>query len=221
MSVSPEGTQSLEQGQRPGTGRLAWRRIRAIVGTALGALMVLVLVAAIFLAVVTRTSQAGVPRFMGHSALVILSGSMTPTFDAGDLIVDQAVITSQAAHLHRGQVITFEAGPPSAPASVLITHRIYRVTMVQSPVTYRLVPRYETKGDANPVPDGNALQPSQIIGVYQFRIPFGGYVLNILHQPIVFILLVTSPFAVIAIGEGSRRWRAAGSKGPGDGEAAM
>ncbi|MGH7691670.1 MAG: signal peptidase I [Candidatus Dormibacteria bacterium] len=180
----------------------------------------LVLVGAIFLAVVSRSSDRGVPRVFNQTFLVILSGSMTPTFDAGDLVVDRIVTPNQAAELHKGQIITFEDGPTSAPASVLITHRIYQVRDVENPRTGRQLREYETKGDANPAADGNSLHPSQIVGVYEYRIPFGGYVLNVLHQPIVFILLVCCPFFLLIAGEATRRWKAAGPKGPSTGGSA-
>ena len=184
--------------------------VTSVVGTVLGALLVLILLGAIFVAVASRTSGRGVPTVLGHSAVVILSGSMTPTFSAGDLVIDSTPGPGQASHLHQGEIITFAAGPPGAPASVLITHRIYKVSYVAVPPSGRREPRYETKGDANPVPDGNAVQPGQVVGVYDFRVPFGGYVLNFLHHPIVFIFLICSPFVVLVLAEASRRWRAAG-----------
>ncbi|MGA7173318.1 MAG: signal peptidase I [Candidatus Dormiibacterota bacterium] len=200
--------------------RRGWHAAGVVLGTLGGAVLILVLLAAIFLAVVSRTSDRGVPRVFGQTFLVILSGSMTPTFDAGDLVVDRTLTASQAAHLHKGEVITFEAGPTAAPASVLITHRIFRVSHVQDPKTHQLVPLFETKGDANRAPDDNLLQPNEILGVYEFRIPDAGYVLDALHQPIVFILLVSSPFLLLIAAEGTRRWRAAGPGGGSSGGAA-
>lgn len=198
--------------------RRGWHAAAAVLGTLGGAILILVLLAAIFLAVVSRTSDRGVPRVFGQTFLVILSGSMTPAIDTGDVIVDKTVSPSQAAHLQKGQVITFEAGPASAPASVLITHRIYRVRYLVSSKTHNDVRVYETKGDANPGPDANALARDQILGVYEFRVPLAGYVLNVLHQPVVFILLVSSPFLLLITGEATRRWKAAGrTEGPSGG----
>jgi hypothetical protein len=84
---------------------------------------------------------------------------------------------------------------------------------VQDAKTNQLVPEYETKGDANPAPDDNALVPSRILGLYEFRVPYGGYVLNVLHQPLFFILLVSLPFAFLVLIEGTRRWKKAGEGG--------
>ncbi|MGH7642372.1 MAG: signal peptidase I [Candidatus Dormibacteria bacterium] len=205
------GTSAVVPGPRaPAPARRGWHTFRVALGTLGGGLVVLVLLTAIFLAVVSRTSDRGVPRVFGQTFLVILSGSMTPTLDAGDVILDRTLTASQAAHLHKGQVITFEAGPASAPASVLITHRIYKVSSVQNPQTYKQNPVYETKGDANISPDGNTLHPDQILGVYEYRVPFAGYLLNVLHQPIVFILLVSSPFLLLIASEATRRWKAVG-----------
>ena len=187
-----------------------WRAARVALESLLGGLLIVVLVGAIFLAVVSRTSDRGVPRVFGHTFVVILSGSMTPALNPGDVVIDKTLTPRQAAHLQRGQVITFEAGPASAPTSVLITHRIYQVHQIENPTTHQLTPAYETKGDANGAPDGNLLQPTEILGQYQFRIPYAGYALNVLHNPVVFILLISSPFVLLVASEGTRRWKAAG-----------
>ncbi|MGC2192145.1 MAG: signal peptidase I [Candidatus Dormiibacterota bacterium] len=219
MAISPTVEEGNQDGSlttsppAPTRARGGWHAAQVVLATLTGALLILVLLAAIFLAVVSRTSDRGVPRVFGQTFLVILSGSMTPTFDAGDLIVDRTLSASQAAHLRKGQVITFEEGPKSAPASVLITHRIYRVRDLLSSKTHQETRVYETKGDANPVADGNSLASDQILGVYEFRVPFGGYVLNVLHQPVVFILLVSSPFLLLVAGEATRRWKMAGPGG--------
>ncbi|MGH7667499.1 MAG: hypothetical protein ACREN1_09365, partial [Candidatus Dormibacteria bacterium] len=117
---APASSAPSPGGRHPGG---SWHLVRVTLGTLGGALLMLVLVGAIFLAVVSRSSDRGVPRVFNQTFLVILSGSMTPTFDAGDLVVDRIVTPNQAAELHKGQIITFEDGPTSAPASVLITHR--------------------------------------------------------------------------------------------------
>ncbi|MGH7666968.1 MAG: hypothetical protein ACREN1_06635, partial [Candidatus Dormibacteria bacterium] len=65
---------------------------------------------------------------------------------------------------------------------------------------------YETKGDANPAPDHNRVLPGQVLGVYEFRIPYAGYALQALHQPLVFVLLITLPFAALVAGLARRAW---------------
>lgn len=203
---------AADSDRRPRRGLASW--LAGVLATLLGLVVVLAFVAAVFLAVVTRTSDRGVPTVFGYRPLVVLSGSMSPTFYAGDLIVDRAVTPAQAAHLQRSQVISFAPGAGSLVAGTIISHRIYKVSQEVSAATGRSTTVYQTKGDANPAPDGDAVTPGQIVGVYQFRIPYAGYVLNELHQPAVFIVLVSLPFAVLVVAEARRRW---GGPEPGRG----
>ncbi len=71
---------------------------------------------------------------------------------------------------------------------------------------------YTTKGDANNSPDANPVAPGAVLGVYQARIPYGGYVLSALHQPITFILLIMIPVVYLVAVETRRRWIAIGEQ---------
>ncbi len=88
------------------------------------------------------------------------SGSMLPTFAAGDLIV----ITPPPARLLPGQVITLNVN------GQLVTHRLLRIE-----ADGRLV----TKGDNNPAADDWGNLPVKLIGLYRFRIPYLGYLSRI------------------------------------------
>jgi signal peptidase len=172
-----------------------------------GLLIVLIFIAALFLAILTRESPRGAPAALGQRAFVVLSGSMTPTFDVGDLILDRTISRRQAQHLHRGQVISFEFTSHAGGSEIVITHRIYRVRREINAKTQHYTTLYETKGDDNPVPDDNRILPVQVIGVYETRIPDAGYVLEALHQPVVFVLVISVPFALLIILEARRRWK--------------
>lgn len=187
-------------------GGYALRALRTALATFLGVCLVLLFVGAVFLAMVTRQTEAGVPSAFGQRALIVLSGSMTGTFDTGDLIFDRDVTASQASHLHKGQVISFQEVTPSGQVAAVITHRIYRVEHVLNTKTQAYTVAYETKGDANPVADRNRVLPEEVLGVYETRIPDAGYVLGALRQPPVFVILISLPFAVLVLLEARRRW---------------
>ncbi|MGH7759727.1 MAG: signal peptidase I [Candidatus Dormibacteria bacterium] len=183
-----------------------------VLGTLLGAALVLVFIAALFLAVVTRANPSGIPSAFGHRTFVVLSGSMTGTFDVGDLIVDRTVTRQQAAHLHKGQVISFEEVGARGQVISVYTHRIYLVRHLLNAKTQSYTTAYETKGDANPYPDHNRVLPGQVLGAYQYRLPDLGYVLDALHQPWAFVLLITVPFAALVAGLARRRLQAIGEE---------
>jgi signal peptidase I len=181
-------------------------RVGAILGTAAAVALVLVFIGALFLAVLTRQSPKGVPAAFGQRAFIVLSGSTSPTFNTVDLILDRSVSLHQAGHLHRGQVISFEVSPRSS-APFVISHRIYRVSRQLNAKTQRYTTVYETKGDANPAPDHNRILPGQVVGTYEARVPDAGYVLQALHQPVVFVPVISVPFALLIILEARRRWK--------------
>jgi signal peptidase len=164
------------------------------------------MVVAIFLASSLRHTSTGQTTIFGRPVYSVASGSMTPTFDTGDLIVDKAISTTAAEHLHKGQIITFTSTPTTANgSSLVITHRIYAV--VTGPVVAGVkTVSYRTKGDANNAPDQGLIAPSAILGVYQQRVPFGGYVLSTLHQPITFVILIMIPVLYLVVEEVRRRW---------------
>jgi len=193
-------------------GRLAARslptRLMSLAVNTLTVVAVLALVGSILLVVLVRQGPDGETSVLGHPILEVASGSMTPTFDAGDLILDNPVSLSAAEHLHRGEVITFRSTAfTQGGAPILITHRIHKVIPGTSPAGVR----YQTKGDANNVVDAGLVAPAAIVGIYQgIRVPDGAYVLSALHQPTTFVVLAVLLVVFLGAGEFRRRWRQLG-----------
>jgi signal peptidase len=160
-----------------------WRRTLEAFSTAKTVLITMIASAAIIVAIASHLSSQGEYMAFGHPVMTVLSGSMTPVIDTGDLIVDGAVTPPQAAHLHVGQIISFREAPGS---QVIITHRIIGVKISKHGVGYY------TKGDANQGPDGVLRPARDIVGVFQHAIPDGGYILSALHQPFIFVSLAIS-----------------------------
>lgn len=153
-------------------------------GTAVSVIVAIVGTLALVLALATHfVPSSGEFSVAGHPLFIVLSGSMTPVIGTGDLVIDQALSPMQAAHLHTGQIITFHRGTGATP----ITHRIVKVTPAGDTVAYT------TKGDANNAADVVPVGPAQIVGVYDFKIPMGGRVVNGLRQPLTLGLLLGAP----------------------------
>jgi len=181
-----------------------WLRV---VQRVLVAVVVILAFVALSLALLVRPNAQGMDTIFGHPIFSVASGSMTPAIDTGDLIVDNPVSATQAADLHAGQIISFRESASGAN-SLIITHRIAAILPSSSGagVVYR------TKGDANNAPDLGTVAPSQIVGVYSARVPFGAYVLSTLHQPLTFVVLIMIPVVYLAEEEVRRRWIALGIK---------
>lgn len=154
-------------------------------------LVALVAVLTITIAAGSRTSADGQRVVFGHPVMTIISGSMTPTIAVGDIVVDSPVTAAQASHLHAGQVISFRAAPGSPE---FITHRIVAVRVTAGAVSYI------TKGDANNSADSTPRPASDVIGLYDFSIPRGGYALVAMHTPRVIGMLAASALLWIVAG---------------------
>lgn len=159
------------------------RRVSGVIGTIFSVVVVMVGVLALVLAIATHFAPTNFTAF-GHPLLVVVSGSMTPAIDTGDVIIESQVTRDQAAHLQAGQIISFHQATGGATT---ITHRIHAVTTVGGAVAYI------TKGDANNAPDATPVTPAQIVGVYDAKIPAAGYVMNALKQPLTLGLLLAAP----------------------------
>lgn len=162
-------------------GRSVLGRIWSWAGTVLTCFAVLVGAGAIVVAVASHLSPPGEYTVFGHPVMSVLSGSMTPTIRTGDLVIDDPLTRTQAAHLHVGQIISFRQGTD------VFTHRIHAIEHVDGSIAY------QTKGDANNAPDVPLVVPGQIVGVYTAKVPMGGYVLYALHRPVTIALLLAAP----------------------------
>jgi signal peptidase len=186
--------------------------VAKVVQWVLTTVVIVLVLLAIVLAVSLRHDANGQTTFFGHPVYSVASGSMTPAIDTGDAIVDQTVSATAVEHLHKGQIITFQATQAlGSSAGLIITHRIYAVVKGPAVAGVQTV-EYRTKGDANNAPDLALVSPSAIQGVYQERVPFGGYVLGTLHQPLTFVILIMIPVVYLVEEEVRKRWIALGQQ---------
>lgn len=122
-----------------------------------------------FAATVTLVAVAGVVVYgwsNGVRFYAVESGSMSPAFGQGDLVIDTA--TSPATEFRVGDVITFHPTP-----GFTTTHRIVAVDATG----------ISTQGDANPSPDLGQIKHDSIVGRVVGVIPFGGYLAMFFRQP--------------------------------------
>lgn len=185
--MTPITSRALRTSSAPGAPKnvyKGWRVVARVVSSITTVLVAMAAALAIVIAIATHFSRNGQYTAFGHPVMTVLSGSMTPVIRTGDLIVDNPVMAAQARSLHAGQIISVREAPGS---QVIITHRIVAVRVANGAVSY------VTKGDANNAPDTPLRPASDVIGVFRFVIPHGGYVLAALHRPLVLGLLLASP----------------------------
>jgi signal peptidase len=175
----------------PKNMRNGWRVVTRSVSSIMTVLVSVAAALTIIIAIATHFSRDGEYTAFGHPVMTVLSGSMTPVIRTGDLIADNPVTPAQARNLHVGQIISVREAPGSRS---IITHRIAAVKIANGAVSYI------TKGDENDAPDIPLRPASDVIGVFRFAIPRGGYVLSALHRPLALGLLLASPVLWFAAG---------------------
>jgi signal peptidase I len=132
------------------------------------------------------------PSVMGWQRYVIVSGSMTGTYDRGSLVFDEVVPVKS---LKVGDVITYRPPTGSGPEG-LVTHRIRSIG--RDPKTK--APVFRTKGDANKVADPWTFTlPGRTQARVVTGVPYAGFALAALAQRQVRMLLVGLPAALIAL----------------------
>lgn len=140
------------------------------------------------------------PQVVGADhGYVVLSGSMSPTFEAGDAII---VRETPPSELEKGDVITYR-GTDSTSQPNRVTHRIVGV-VEQDDSTY-----FETKGDANEEVDQQLVPAEDVIGHVVFAIPLIGYVISFASSDAGLLAFVVVPSLLLIVSEVWGLWRAA------------
>jgi signal peptidase len=119
----------------------------------------------------------------GHRAYVVHTGSMSPTYKPGSLVIDRPAKGDYRA----GEVITFRHSPYTDD---VVTHRITDVTKAGL---------IHTKGDGNGTPDVWDIRPDQVRGTVMTGVPLAGYVVVYLQQPAGIGSVVVAAFALIML----------------------
>lgn len=118
------------------------------------------------------------PSVFGYKTAVVLSGSMEPTFSAGDML-----IYKEQNEYEINDIIIFES------YGSYVTHRIIGQENES----------FITQGDANNTADQELLSPSQIEGEMILIIPSVGTVINFLTTPLGLLILIFIGVAVFEI----------------------
>lgn len=119
--------------------------------------------------------------FFGYQPLTVLSNSMNPTFETGDMLFVKKVNPTE---IKINDVITFRE-----PGGKLITHRVMEVVNNGGEVGFL------TKGDNNDVNDGEVVKGQSLLGKEVFNIPNVGYIAEFLRSRLGLVLLIFFPLA--------------------------
>ena len=158
-------------------------KIRNIVSILLYIILFPLLIYNISLILQTIINPDKTPSFFGIKTYVIISGSMEPSLNIGDVVIVKNVKNNA---LQIGDIISFRQGQN------VITHRITDIVMVNNQKQYR------TKGDNNNAEDSGTINIDIIEGKVINSIPFVGKIVFVLQNKILIILILIILFIVLS-----------------------
>ena len=170
--------------QKPAKGG----KLGTIFGTILCILLIPILIANVTMIIKGAVAPEKYPTFLGYAPMIVLTDSMYPSIQKGDLII---VKETDAERLQEGDVISFY--DPDSAANSVVTHRIVRVD-------YANGLSFVTKGDANNAED-TPVPAANVVGLYQTKIKGAGNVAMFLQTPAGLVVCVGVPLILLVVYE--------------------
>lgn len=157
-----------------------------ILGTVLCIILIPILILNCTLIIKSYTNKDEVPSIGGYLPMIVLTDSMYPTIESGDLIICH---TEDPDNIKEGDIIAFF--DPAGNGQTVVTHTVTEVTEQDGDVAYR------TKGDANNVEDQMLVPGDNLVGVYQKRIPGAGNIAMFMQTTTGLIVCVVLPLILL------------------------
>ena len=155
-------------------------KVLTVIGTVLCVILIPILIINCILIVKSFTSDE-VPCVAGKLPLIVLTDSMYPEIQSGDLIICN---TAEPEDIENGDVIAFF--DPAGNGSTIVSHRVIEVTELNGETAWR------TKGDNNNTEDLLLVTGDKLVAVYEgARLPgFGNVALFMQTTPGLIVCVV-------------------------------
>ena len=133
-------------------------------------------------------SQNKTISLFGYSIFYVLTGSMVPALEIGDVLFVKIV---EEDNIKVGKIITYKS-TEGLLAGNYITHRVVAVNGEGENLYFY------AKGDANTAADTEVITIDKVKGIYQRKIGFVKVIMSLLSNRLIFLLIVIVPlFAVL------------------------
>lgn len=162
------------------------KKFLRLVGNIFTVFIIFIIIMSLYSAIQYRRNPDNIPEIFGFSTMSVLTGSMRPYLEPGDMIVDKSI---EPEKIEVGDVVTYKTG------GVIVTHRVMEVTDEGGKLLFG------TRGDANNTDDGKPVSQEQLIGKVILRIPYGGYIARFIRSPIGLLLILVIPSTIMLISE--------------------
>lgn len=141
------------------------QKLLTIIGTVLCVILLPVLLINVTLIAKSYINADEVPSVGGMFPMIVLTDSMYPMIESGDLIICN---TAEADEIKVEDVISFY--DPMGSGTSVVTHRVLEIVSEDGEIAFR------TKGDNNNTEDTALVPAENLIGIYRSRIPKVGHV---------------------------------------------
>ena len=132
-------------------------------------------------------NKNAVPDVGGYSPMLVLSDSMFPNIQAGDLIICKK---TDPENIKAGDVISFF--DLASNSGSVVTHRVVEVQTKEDGSL-----AWITRGDANNADDSSPVPAENLVGLYQSRIPKLGNVAMFMQTTKGLIVCVVIPILLL------------------------
>ena len=161
-------------------------KVLTIVGTVLCIILVPILVINLTLIAKSYINKDEVPSIGGYLPLIVLTDSMYPDIESGDLIICHTV---KAEEIKVRDVISFF--DPAGNGTSIVTHRVIEILEENGEL------RFRTRGDNNNTEDRDLVTPDDLVGIYKSRIPGAGHIAMFMQSTTGLIICVVLPIILI------------------------
>lgn len=163
------------------------KKFLRLIGNIISIIMIFTILISFFSLLHSMKDPDGVITILGHRSAVIISGSMQPFLNPGDMTISKVVNPNS---IKVGDVITYRV-----ESSIPITHRVVKIINQGGGLAF------ETKGDANADKDSEPISSDRVVGKLVYKIPKAGFISQFLKTKIGFTLVIIIPLILITIFE--------------------
>lgn len=157
-----------------------------IVGTVLCIILIPILILNISLIVKSYLHSDEVPSVGGYLPLIVLTDSMYPQIQSGDLIFCH---TEKPENIKEGDVIAFF--DPAGNGTSVVTHSVAKITEKNGQTAWI------TRGIANNTDDSMPVPADHLVGIYRRRIPGMGNVVMFMQSTAGLVICVICPVLLL------------------------
>ena len=161
-------------------------RVLTIVGTVLCVILIPILLINITLIAKSFINKDEVPSIGGTLPLIVLTDSMHPEIESGDLIICN---TAEAEDIKVNDIISFF--DPAGNGTSIVTHRVIEIVEEDGEIFFR------TRGDNNNTEDKELVPAENLVGVYKMRIAGAGHIAMFMQSTAGLIVCVVLPIILL------------------------